>query len=171
MTVLDRDRVEAKNFGTQNYGNADIGKQKAAQTRFNLFRRLKVIVIDINQELKESNAKKFLRKADLVVDAFDNAESRNLLSKTCRGLGVPCLHSGMSPDGFGEARWDTNAYVSRPPPDARDEAGEPCEYPLASNLVQSTVLMTAEAICRFIDAGDRQDFVFTLKDLSITRTK
>ena len=178
MTVLDRDRVEEKNFGTQNFGNPDVGKMKARQIRINTFRRIKIVVTDIGQELKPSNAKKLLtttgprlQKADLVVDAFDNAESRNLLAKTCRELSIPCLHSGMSADGFGEARWDSQAYVSKPPPEALDEQGEPCEYPLASNLVQATVLMTAEAVCRFVDTGGQQDFVFTLRDLNITRTK
>lgn len=171
MTVLDRERVEEKNFGTQNYGNPDIGKMKAAQVRFNTFRRLKVVVTDITKELTQGNAKKLLREADLVLDAFDNSESRNLLAKTCRELGIPCLHSGMSPDGFGEARWDVDSYISKPPPEARDDRGEPCEYPLAANLVQATVMITSETICRFVDSRERVDLVFTLKDMNITRTK
>lgn len=165
LTVLDFDRVERKNFGTQNFGKADIGRMKATIAANNLVVRLGVQCKAIAEKLTASNARKILNDGfGLVIDAFDNHESREIVKETCVKLGVPCLHCGMSGDGFAEIEWNEN-YISRPAAPVLDASGEPCEYPLASNLVSFTVALAAEAVNSFVDNGIKRSVHFTLRDL------
>ncbi len=166
LAVIDKDRVEGKNFGTQNYGLADVGRMKAQQAAANLFRRLRVKIESYSQELRASNAKSLL-KGDLVIDVFDNAESRNLVRDHCREHKIACLHAGLSDDGFAEVEWNDN-YRAHPVP---EESGEeiPCEYPLASNLVAFTVALTAEVVNKFFGQGIQQSIHFTLNDLHVDK--
>lgn len=168
ITILDRDKVEAKNFGTQNFSQEDIGRQKATQSKNKLYRRLKIAVESVDKELTVINAKKLIAGHSLVLDLFDNYESRNILASASRELKIPCMHVGMHQSGYSESRWDTERYVAKPAL-SKNTALDPCEYPLASNLVQLTVGMAAESVCRFVDQNIREDFCLTLKDLNIDR--
>ncbi len=167
LTVLDRDSVEGANFGTQNYGNEDIGRKKATAIATRIFRRLKINVAAIDKELRSSNAKKILGGFGLVIDLFDNVESRMLLKEFCEAQKIPCLHVGMSGDGFSEIEWNEN-YRAHPPAEVVDQE-EPCDYPLASNLVHITVGLAAEVINKFIDGGVKESVHFTLKDMHVHR--
>lgn len=163
LVVIDKDRVESGNLGTQAYTPADAGRMKASQLSAFIFRKLKVKVEAIDTELKSSNVKKLLSGAKLVIDAFDNACSRNLVQDFCKKSSIPCLHIGMSVDGFAEIEWNENYHAHEPPP------GEhaPCDYPLAVNLVKFTVAMAAEVINSFIDYGKKRAIHFTLKDMRV----
>ena len=165
MTVLDMDKVEVKNFGTQNYSQTDVGRPKALQTSTNLFKRLKVKTSPVNKKLTENNVS-MLKGFDLIVDAFDNSESRMLISDYVNNNGLNCVHIGMG-NGFGDVTWDNGSYKVGKTNEAVDENGEPCEYPLASNLVHATVLMASESICRFVDEGSRQNMRFALRSMSM----
>lgn len=162
LAGLDKDRVERSNLGTQAYSPADVGKKKATQTAANIFRRLQVIIERFDVELSSKNAS-VLASYDLVVDLFDNSASRNLVYLFCREHKVPCLHTGMSGDGFIEIQWNER-YRLHPEIEAGDG---PCEYPLATNLVHIATALTAEIINTFIDHGVRRSIEFTLKDLHI----
>lgn len=164
LTVLDRERVEGENFGTQNYGNADVGRPKATQLASNIFRKVGVKVTALHKELKEGNARMLLGGFDLVVDLFDNAISRRLIQATCQQSGVPCLHAGLATIGYAEVRW--NERYAAPPVKEQEEDG-PCEYPMAANLVMFCVSATAEVINQFVDEGKKKDVEFWLKSMSV----
>jgi molybdopterin/thiamine biosynthesis adenylyltransferase len=161
LTVIDRDRVEEHNLSTQPYYKGDIGAFKAKMLGNALYRALGVAVTAKAEELTPGNAGKLLAGAGLVVDCFDNSAARGAVQAAVRGMGVPCLHAGMSGDGYAEVVWDEHYTV---PPDAGLDA---CDYPLARNLVLLAVAVAAEAVTRFAVDGTREGYTLTLRDFAV----
>lgn len=163
QTVLDRDKVEDANFGTQNFGKSDVGRPKATQIRTNTFRRYGVVIKDVVKSLTKDNVKSLVKGFDLVVDLFDNGESRELLRAACEAGKIPCLHSGVAAMGYFLVQWNER-YIAPP---TVDEDDAPCDYPLAANLVLMCVAATAEVINRFFESGEKRDVEFWLNSMSL----
>jgi len=162
LTVLDIDKVEDANFGTQMFGRADTGRAKASQIAANIFRRIGVKVGFLNKKITDSNVASIVRGHDLVVDLFDNGDSRKLLHRACLDKKIPCLHAGTAAMGFFEVRWNENYVVPRAQAKPEDA---PCDYPMAANLVMMCVAVAAESINRFIDNGEKLNSEFWLKSM------
>jgi molybdopterin/thiamine biosynthesis adenylyltransferase len=158
--VIDRDRVEEHNVGTQLYGESDVGGWKVEVLRNRLFRSIGVEIDAAAKELTERNARTLLKGVGLVLDTFDNAAGRQLVQDHCRALQIPCLHAGLFAD-YAEVVWDENYRVPR------DVAGDVCDYPLARNLVVLAVALASEAVIRFLIDGTRGDWSATLRDFAI----
>jgi molybdopterin/thiamine biosynthesis adenylyltransferase len=158
--VIDRDRVEEHNVGTQLYGESDVGAWKVEVLRNRLFRAVGVEIEAVAKELNERNARGLLKGSGLVLDTFDNSASRRLVQDQCRALQVPCLHAGLFAD-YAEVIWDEGYRVPR------DVAGDVCDYPLARNLVLLSVALASEVVIRFLLDGVRSDWSATLRDLAI----
>src|SRR6059058_5090821 len=90
LRVIDRDRVEEHNVGTQLYGEADVGAWKVEVLRQRLFRATGVELDAVRKDLTDRNARGLLQGAGLVLDTFDNSASRRLVQEQCRALSVPC---------------------------------------------------------------------------------
>jgi molybdopterin/thiamine biosynthesis adenylyltransferase len=163
MTLIDFDRVEQHNAGTQLYGAADAGAKKVDVLRSHLYRSVGVEAAVFDRRLEERNVKKFLRGARLVVDTFDNAASRRLVTDHCLQNSVDCLHMGMNAD-YGEVRWNE---VYRVPADVVE--GDVCDYPLARNLILLVVAAGSEAVLRYVLDGGKENYTVTLRDLVIGR--
>ena len=163
LTVIDFDRVEQHNLGTQSYEEGDIGAFKVDALRARCYRATGVEIAVVSQPLTERNATKLLRNADLVLDTFDTSASRRLVTETCATLGRPCLHLGMHTD-YGEIHWNEGYRV---PGDV--VAPDVCAYSLARNLVLLVVALGAEVALRFLLAGQRENYSITLRDLTINR--
>jgi molybdopterin/thiamine biosynthesis adenylyltransferase len=163
LTVIDQDRVEQHNIGTQVYDQGDIGAYKADVLRARCFRAAGVEIEAVAKPLTEKNIAKLLRSADLVVDTFDNSASRRLVTEHCRDQNLACLHLGLNAD-YGEVIWNETYRV---PNDVVE--GNACEYPLARNLILFIVALGSEAALRFLLAGERRSYSFTLGDLTINR--
>ncbi|MFN8658028.1 MAG: ThiF family adenylyltransferase [Candidatus Obscuribacterales bacterium] len=160
MTVIDKDRVEEHNVGTQVYSLDDVGGQKAELLRNLLYREVGVEITARAQELTEKNVSKLLKGATLVVDVFDNTASRRLVTDYCRDNGIACLHAGMN-DAYGEVIWNEKYRV---PSDAGIDV---CDYPLARNLVTLVVSVAAEVLVRYVLTGQKRNYSVTVGDLSI----
>src|SRR5687768_17293797 len=132
LRVIDHDRVEEHNVSTQVYGESEVGAWKVEALRNRLFRATGVEIDAVRKELTDQTAKQLLRESDLVIDAFDNAKSRQLVQDRCRAGNTPCLHIGLHAD-YCEVIWDEHYRVPR------DVAGDVCDYPLARNLVLLSV--------------------------------
>jgi molybdopterin/thiamine biosynthesis adenylyltransferase len=158
--VIDRDRVEEQNVGTQLYGESDVGGRKVDVLRTRLFRSVGLEIEAVAKELTERNARTLLKGAGLVVDTLDNAAGRRLVQEHSRALGIPCLHVGLF-DDYAEVIWDEGYCV---PDEAADDL---CEYPLARNLVLMAVALASEAVIRFLLDGTRGDWSATLRDFAI----
>ena len=163
MTVIDHDRVEQHNLGTQNYEEGDIGAFKVDALRARCYRATGVEIAIVSHPLVERNAAKLLRMSDLVLNTFDTSASRRLVTETCAALQRPCLHLGMHTD-YGEIRWNEGYRV---PGDV--VALDVCAYPLARNLALLVVAIGAEVALRFIFTGERENYSITLRDLAINR--
>ena len=160
LRVIDRDRIEEHNVSTQLYGAADIGAWKAEVLRNQLFRCVEIEVDAVTKELGERNARSLLKGSDIVVDTFDNSDSRRLVQQQCRDSKIECLHVGMYAD-YCEAIWDKHYRVPK------DVAGDVCEYPLARNLVLLAVSVASEGLIRFVLSDTREDRSATLTDFSV----
>jgi molybdopterin/thiamine biosynthesis adenylyltransferase len=158
--VIDRDRVEEHNVGTQLYGEAEVGAWKVEALRSRLFRAVGVEIEAVPKELTGRNARSLLKGHGLVLDAFDNSEARRLVQDRCRAEGVPCLHVGLFAD-YAEVIWDERYRVPR------DVAGDVCDYPMARNLVLLAVAVASEALIRFVLDGSKADWSVTLRDFAI----
>lgn len=160
MIVVDDDRIEEHNVGTQIYGVADVGARKVDVLRAQLYRATSQEIDVISKRLDSRNAKKLLRGADIVVDTFDNSASRRIVQDHCREREVECLHVGLNAD-YCEVLWDTGYRVPQ------DVDGDVCEYPLARNLVILAVAIASESIVRFIANEERVNLTMTLGDFNV----
>lgn len=160
LRVIDRDRVEEHNVGTQLYGESDIGAWKVDVLRQRLFRATGVEIDAIRKDLTEKTAKSLLADGRLIIDTFDNSGSRRLVQDQCRALKLPCLHAGLYAD-YGEVIWDERYRVPS------DVAGDVCDYPLARNLILLVVAVASETVVRFALTGARLDHSITLGDFAI----
>ena len=160
LRVIDRDRIEEHNVGTQLYGLSDVGGFKVEVLRQRLFRACDIEIDAVNKELTDKNARALLKDAGLVIDLFDNSTSRRLVQGTCRGLALPCLHVGLFAD-YGEVVWDEQYRVPQ------DVAGDVCDYPLARNVVLLAVAVASEVVIRFLLDGARQSLSVTLGDCAV----
>ena len=166
VRVIDFDKVEQHNINTQIYGLNETGKVKVDALRNRLFRSTRVNIDAQNKRLDEKNVAKLLKGATLVIDTFDNHASRKVVHEYCTAKGVPCLHSGMFED-YGQVCWREKYIVPRDPPPAADDV---CDNPLARNLIDIVVGITAEEVMDFcLSKKPRQkSWSFTLKDLTIS---
>jgi molybdopterin/thiamine biosynthesis adenylyltransferase len=160
LHVIDRDRVEEHNLGTQVYSLDDVGAEKAEILRNLLYREIGEDISVAAEELTQKNVAKLLKGATLVVDCFDNTAARKFVFDYCKEKSIHCLHAGVN-DAYGEVRWNDSYRV---PGDAGLDV---CDYPLARNLIMLVVAVTSEALVKFVLNGDKQDYSITLADLQI----
>lgn len=160
LCVIDRDRVEEHNVGTQLYGQSEVGGWKVELLRNRLFRATGVEIEAVQKELTDRNVRTLLKPGRLVIDAFDNSASRQLVQQHSRATGLDCLHVGLAAD-YGEVIWDE---VYRVP---QDVPGDVCDYPLARNLILLTVAVASETLVRFALADERKNWSITLGDFAI----
>jgi molybdopterin/thiamine biosynthesis adenylyltransferase len=162
LRVIDRDRIEEHNVGTQLYGESDVGAWKVEVLRQRLFRASGIEIDAVRKEMTDRTAKSLLQGGGIIIDTFDNAASRRLVQEQCRALQLPCVHVGLYAD-YGEVIWDERYRVPQ------DVAGDVCDYPLARNLILLVVAVASEVLVHFTSAGVREDFSVTLRDLAIRR--
>ena len=160
LSVIDKDRVEEKNIGTQVYSLDDVGGKKADILRNIIFREVGEEISVQSVELAERNVGKVLKDAKLVVDAFDNTASRKLVYDFCREHSIACLHTGVN-ESYGEIRWNENYRV---PSDAGLDV---CDYPLARNLILMVVAVASEVLVNYFLNDEKRNYSITLADLQI----
>jgi molybdopterin/thiamine biosynthesis adenylyltransferase len=160
LRVIDHDRVEEHNVSTQLYGESDVGVWKVEALRNRLFRAVGIEIDAVRKELSAFNARQLLKDSDLIIDAFDNAASRQLVQDHARATATSCLHVGLFED-YCEAVWDERYRVPR------DVGNDVCNYPLARNLVLIATAIAAEAVVRFIALGERVSWTATLRDFAV----
>ena len=165
LVIVDDDRVEEHNLGTQVYHYHDVGAKKADALQQFLYSVMQEDVDVVGKRLEKGNVKKLLRDIDLVVDTFDNNESRQLVQDAVRdsssGRAIECVHAGLFED-YGEVVWDEKYRV---PKDHSE--GDVCDYPLARNIVVFTAVLACEIITKFMLDGVKLSKQITLNDLRI----
>ncbi len=162
LSVVDCDRIEEHNVGTQLYEVGDVGARKVDVLRNRLFRAVEVEIETVAKRLNDRNARSLLKGADIVIDTFDNSDSRGTVHRHCREARIECLHVGLHAD-YCEIVWNDRYRVPA------DVAGDVCEYPLARNLVLLAVAIAAETLLGFIVLNERTDRCATLRDFAVRR--
>ena len=107
MAFVDFDRVESKNVLAQAYVKQSIGKNKAEALKLQLSNFYGIKAEAFGVRVTAESVEALCGTADLIVDCFDNAKSRAVLSGFARKASRPLLHAAISADGtFGLVRWD-----------------------------------------------------------------
>lgn len=162
ISVIDMDRVEDHNRSTQIWGRRDVGQFKAAIIKNRLFQDMGVQINAISKKLDESNIRKLLTTEGIVVDGFDNSDSRKLVTEYCHNKNITCLHVGLF-QNYAEVIWNERYNVP-----GKTKGQDVCEYPLARSVIMLAVITGIEVIIRYVDQGVKENYTITLKDLKIT---
>ncbi|QSQ19700.1 ThiF family adenylyltransferase [Pyxidicoccus parkwayensis] len=159
LTFIDFDRVESKNLLAQAYVKPSVGKNKAEALKLQLLNLHGVKAESFGVRLTRDNVEALCGGGDLLVDCFDNQDSRLLLSEYARRAGKPLVHGAVSADGtFGLVRWD-----ERFAPDAEDTAGQAtCEGGAHLPLLGLLAATLARAVQDFVKHGVKRDALVNL---------
>lgn len=160
ISVIDFDRVEEHNVGTQVYSRKDVGSLKVDAIQSMMFRETGVSVVAISKKLDAKNAKRLIGTPDCVIDAFDNAAARLDIKYYTMQSEIPCLHVGLDA-GYGEVCWNEQYHV---PSDRPSDNVGPCDYPMARNIVLLASTIATETLIDFIDTGSKRSYDITLRD-------
>src|SRR5262245_1201593 len=118
LAVIDFDRVETKNLASQWFVKQMIGRNKATALKMQFLNFYDTKLQDYTVKLTALNAEAILGSAELVVECFDNAESRRVVQNFVRKHQRPCVHGALAANGeFGVVRWDQEFII--------DEEGAP----------------------------------------------
>jgi sulfur carrier protein ThiS adenylyltransferase len=111
IVIADYDIVESQNLNRQYYFTDQVGKYKTEALKENILRiNPEIRVITHLITLDRSNITDIFSSCDVIIEAFDNAEMKEMLIETVqkRMTGVPLIvGSGMA--GWGK----TNAIICR----------------------------------------------------------
>lgn len=165
LVLVDFDRVESKNCLSQAFVKPSVGKNKAEALKLQLSNFWGVKAEAFGVRVEETNVGALCGAADLVVDAFDNAKSRRILSTWAKGTDKPLVHAAISADGtFGLVRWDARfaADEESSPGQATCEGGE--HLPLIA-MVASTL---ARIVQDFILHDKQRDAMVALSGVTTT---
>jgi hypothetical protein len=167
LAFVDFDRVESKNLLAQAYVKPSVGKNKAEALKLQMLNFFGTKSEAFGVRLGEENVATLLATADLVVDAFDNLASREVLSTWARANGKALVHAAISGDGtFGIVRWDER-FV----PDAEDAAGQAtCEGGEHLPLIGLASAALARTIQDFARHGTRRDSIVSLVQVTPTHS-
>jgi len=157
-TVVDFDKVESRNVepGTQVYARSDINRFKTqALQRIAMQERRKKINV-VNKRITSTQDIIDIipnPESTLIVDAFDNAESRNLFIGLSSEYNV--IHIGFSAGLTGEAVW--NDVFSPMESSKADGSIDVCEQTDAKMFIERLASYAAQSIKRFIEQGKRRN--------------
>ena len=160
---VDFDRVESKNLLAQFFVKPSIGKHKAEALKLQWFNFWGIKAEASSVRLTEQNVQALLGEAELIVDCFDNFDSRKLLSDFARQHGKALVHAAIAGDGtFGVVRWDERFTADR-----EDVAGQAtCEGGEHLPLIGLIASALARAIQDFLSTGTQRNFNVALNGVS-----
>jgi len=163
LRLVDFDRVETKNLAAQAFVKQSLGKNKAEALKVQLLNFWGRKDDALPVRAAADNVAQICAGADLIVDAFDNQASRQVLSAHARAVKLPLVHAALSADGtFGLVRWD-----ERFTPDAEDEPGQAtCEGGEHLPFIGLVAAALARTIQDFGKTGVRRDAMVSLSSLS-----
>src|SRR4030042_6254156 len=164
ITVIDNDRIDDHNRGTQIWGKREIGSKKVQVMKNTIFASMGIEINIIDQRLTESTIKKMnwaeIEKS-VFIDSFDNSASRKIVTDFCKEKKLECLHIGLS-EGYAEVIWNERYIVPK-----SNTGVDVCEYPLSRNICMMAVIVAIETIICYINSGEKISRSITLGDFKI----
>lgn len=154
---FDYDKIEERNIKTQAYFIEQVGMPKvnAMQILMQRFNR-KIKYLPNNKKVIEPP--NFNTEEYLVIDCFDNSESRKLLT----GLPKPTIHIGFSPQYSAEIIWDETYDV---PGDVDPEQNDICSMDEAVSFIHFTVNFAIMNISKWIKEDKKENYIITSKNI------
>jgi len=142
LILIDFDSVDITNLHRQQYKANQIGMSKTQALKENLLEIAPYVAIETHKvRISENNAAEFLEKADIICEAFDDAECKAMLVNLVRER-MPEKYlvaaSGMA--GFGSANTIQTRRISKHFYICGDGASDVSE---AGSLVASRVMLCA----------------------------
>ena len=169
FNVIDFDKVEMRNIsaGTQPYSKADLNRPKTQSIQKIIKMSTGRSIEGINKKIESKedilNIVKDL-KASVVVDSFDNANSRNLFHKISKDANI--VHVGFSKNLSGEATWDESYDLMKE--SKSDNDIDVCQMAMARPFISGLSAIAALNIPRFVESGEKVSCFFD-KDLNIMK--
>ena len=150
LVCVDFDTVQQKNTWAQMHTRMSLRKNKAVALKQAIVGMFGKNVLPVSSRLGDANVVTLFEGADLVIDCTDNIETRMTIRNTCRGGGIPCLHSCLSADGtFSRIVWAEDFE-----PDAEGDEGEAtCEDGEQLPFFAKVGAQTAEIAQQFLTDG------------------
>ena len=159
LRLIDGDRVESRNLLAQGFVKQSLGKNKADAMKLQLLNFYGIRAESFAVRVTEQNVEALLGPADLVVDCFDNAASRRVLSEFAEAQRRPLVHAALAADGtFGIVRWEARFTA-----DEEDEPGQAtCEGGEHLPLYGLAAAALARCIQQFLKNGGQEDYIVSL---------
>jgi len=165
ISVIDNDRIEKHNIGNQTWGLREVQAKKVQIMKNQISLATGISIFPIDKKLDKSNIKKLFSKDlnnTIIVDGFDNFESRGVITDHCRENDIDCLHIGLS-EHYAEIVWNEKYSIPKV-----DKSGvDVCEYPLSRNIAMLANIIGIESIIRYIATDEKKSYSITLGDLKI----
>ena len=147
---LDMDGVESRNYisGTQPYTKHDLNRTKTQAMQIIAFgqsgKRIRVIDKHVKTHDNVMSIIDMLGTNILILDAFDNASSRNLLHNIkVEYKPIQILHAGFSPDMTSTIIWDEDWSELFPTRPVEDDI---CTQQGARSFIMATSAITSSVI-------------------------
>ena len=97
LILIDGDIVELSNLHRQPlYGADDLNRLKVEVAKERLEQlNNKVVIIPIDKYFNEENGMSFIQDANVIIDATDNIQTRQLIDKFSKEANVPMVYGGL----------------------------------------------------------------------------
>lgn len=159
--IIDFDKVELRNTtaGTQPYTKADIGRPKVQALQRIAHTLVSKKITSLDKKITSVDQIRNIiddPKTVILIDAFDNAPSRNMFLKLGKQYNV--LHIGFSEALTGEAVWD--GVFTEMKESKVDMAIDVCELHLARPFIFGLTAIAATVVADFVDNGVKKNVYF-----------
>jgi hypothetical protein len=164
FTGIDYDKVEERNIATQQYLLPHVGMKKVDAISIILgmknrtttfFPRHKKISTD--QDLSELVP---TPHPVLLIDCFDNSESRQIVQNAYPNISGSVIHIGFSPQYSAEIIWGENYTV---PNNIPQDQNDICQMSEAVPFINFVVSVACMNISNFLESNVKKDIIITNK--------
>jgi molybdopterin/thiamine biosynthesis adenylyltransferase len=164
FTGIDFDTVEERNIATQQYIIPQIGMRKANAMQVILGMNLRrTNYTGVVQKIENTGQVSLLTgrsdESVLIIDCFDNTESRKILHKFASNVDI--LHIGFSPQYTAEIIWDEEYTV---PNDIPADQNDICEMSEAVPFINFVVSLACMTISDFFHNNIKKSLIITNKN-------
>lgn len=164
IRVVDFDRVEQRNTGSQFHGKPHVGKLKTESVKATMQLLWGVRIETLSSMLGMSNQDALLGNSDLVVDCLDNIEGRKTIMDYTSPRNVPVLHGALAADGtFGRVVWSPLFK-----PDGEPAAGAlTCEDGNHLPFIAIVAAFMAKAVTEWSKTGKKIGYALTPTSVTV----
>lgn len=163
IAVLDDDKIEPRNYqaGTQLYTREQVGKYKVDALALNIFIATGKRINPLNLHFGEGE--RFVKEGEynLLVDCFDNHESRQLIAYYCKDHQISCLHVGFSDQFTFSIEWNKDYKAQT------DIHGfDICDADGASSFVKFVAGIASLNIQHYLKTNEKLDLIGNFKSVT-----